>query len=245
MDHSSGKENERKKLMSSEKEFDFLSLSLPFNRPQPQPILAPCASTLTSIDLNSEPKDDLDTVTVPSRSRPNRRPPSQGPGEGKSMTVPPPFPWATNHRATVYDRTHLLKNNIRTITGTVQCKRCDKKFEMGFDLEEKFTALGIFIQKNKATMHDRAPKVWVDPVLPMCQHCGQENCVKPVLGNTKKKAINWLFLLLGQMLGCCTLNQLKYFCKHTKNHRTGAKDRVLYSTYMGLFKQLAPEWSLS
>ncbi|KAL1809528.1 hypothetical protein ACET3Z_026518 [Daucus carota] len=29
-----------------------------------------------------------------------------------------------------------------------------------------------------------------------------------------------------QMLGCCTVEQLKYFCKHTKNHRTGAKDRV-------------------
>jgi hypothetical protein len=42
------------------------------------------------------------------------------------------------------------------------------------------------------------------------------------------------------MLGCCTLDQLKYFCKHTKNHRTGAKDRVLFLAYLGLCKQLDP-----
>ncbi|KAL4352204.1 hypothetical protein GQ457_06G007910 [Hibiscus cannabinus] len=47
-------------------------------------------------------------------------------------------------------------------------------------------------------------------------------------------------VLLGKMLGCCKLSELKYFCKHTKNHKTGAKDRVLYLTYMGLCKQLDP-----
>ncbi|WOH09609.1 hypothetical protein DCAR_0729067 [Daucus carota subsp. sativus] len=44
-----------------------------------------------------------------------------------------------------------------------------------------------------------------------------------------------------QMLGCCTVEQLKYFCKHTKNHRTGAKDRVLYLTYLAICKQLDPK----
>ncbi|THG02676.1 hypothetical protein TEA_012074 [Camellia sinensis var. sinensis] len=72
-----------------------------------------------------------------------------------------------------------------------------------------------------------------------CKFCEQENNAKPVISE-KKKSINWLFLLLGQMIGCCTLEQLKYFCKHTKNHRTGAKDRVLYLTYLGLCKQLDP-----
>ncbi|KAF9684343.1 hypothetical protein SADUNF_Sadunf04G0108500 [Salix dunnii] len=41
-------------------------------------------------------------------------------------------------------------------------------------------------------------------------------------------------------IGCCTLDQLKYFCKHTKNHRIGAKDRVLFLAYLGLCKQLNP-----
>nr|KYP44833.1 hypothetical protein KK1_033639 [Cajanus cajan] len=91
-------------------------------------------------------------------------------------------------------------------------------------------------------MFDRAPTAWVNPVLPKCTECGKENSVKPILGNTKKKTINWLFLLLTQMLGFCTLNQLRYFCKHNKIHRTGAKDRLLYVTYMSLLNQLVPEW---
>lgn len=125
------------------------------------------------------------------------------------------------------------------ITGAVQCKRCEHQFEIDYDLKKKFREVGSFIAENKDAMHDRAPSVWMNPVLPTCQFCQQENCVKPIIAD-KKKYINWLFLLLGQMLGCCTLEQLKYFCKHTKNHRTGAKDRVLYLTYLGLCKQLDP-----
>ncbi|KAF7840929.1 wiskott-Aldrich syndrome protein family member 2-like [Senna tora] len=41
-----------------------------------------------------------------------------------------------------------------------------------------------------------------------------------------------------EMLGLCTLDQLKYFCGCTKNHRTGAKNRVLYLTYHEISKQL-------
>ncbi|KAL2512223.1 hydroxyproline-rich glycoprotein family protein [Abeliophyllum distichum] len=168
-----------------------------------------------------------------------RRNPSQSPRQGKSATVPPPFPWATNQRATVYSLNYLLSENIFTITGDVQCKRCEQKFSMEYDLQQKFIEVGSFIAKNRRGMHDRAPGVWINPNLPTCRICKQENSVKPIISE-KKKSINWLFLLLGQMLGCCTLEQLKYFCKHTKNHRTGAKDRVLYLTYLGLCKQLDP-----
>lgn len=171
----------------------------------------------------------------------SRRNPSQGPREGKSETIPPPFPWATNRRAMIQNLKYLLHNKIFTITGEVQCKRCERKFEMAFDLMEKFAQVWNFIAEHRADMHDRAPDVWMNPTLPTCKHCGQENSVKPVIAEKKKKSINWLFLLLGQMLGCCTLEQLKYFCKHTKNHRTGAKDRVLYLAYLGLCKQLHPD----
>ncbi|KAH1147074.1 hypothetical protein GYH30_042307 [Glycine max] len=62
-----------------------------------------------------------------------------------------------------------------------------------------------------------------------CIQCFQ-NGVEPLLACTKiKRTINWLFLLLAQVLGCCLLKQLRYFCKHTNNHRTAAQDRVLYS----------------
>ncbi|KAF3435608.1 hypothetical protein FNV43_RR22699 [Rhamnella rubrinervis] len=168
-----------------------------------------------------------------------RRNPTQAPREGKSETVPAPFPWATTHRATVHSYDYLVGKQIFTITGEVQCKRCERQYEMEYDLKEKFNEVAVFIFNNKCTMHDRAPSVWMNPVLPTCKSCKQENSAKPIISE-KKKTINWLFLLLGQMLGCCTLEQLKYFCKHTKNHRTGAKDRVLYLTYLGLCKQLDP-----
>lgn len=174
-----------------------------------------------------------------SRSTRVRRNPTQAPREGKSETIPAPFPWATTHRATVHSLDFLVGKQIMTVAGDVQCKRCERQYEMEYDLREKFHEVGCYIVKNKCTMHDRAPSRWLNPNLPACKFCEQENCVKPIISE-KKKSINWLFLLLGQMLGCCTLEQLKYFCKHTKNHRTGAKDRVLYLSYLGLCKQLDP-----
>ncbi|MBA0556961.1 hypothetical protein Golob_027021 [Gossypium lobatum] len=187
------------------------------------------------------------SVTSSSSPRPSRvrRNPTQNLREGKSETVEPPFPWATNHRATVYSINYLLsEKNISKITGIVQCKKCEKQYSMDFDLKEKFSEIGSFIAENKNSMHDRALLSWLNPVLPKCKYCNQENSARPVIAD-KKKDINWLFLFLGQLLGCCTLEQLKYFCKHTKNHRTGAKDRVLYLTYLGLCKQLDPSGPFS
>ncbi|KAJ0011035.1 hypothetical protein Pint_34610 [Pistacia integerrima] len=169
-----------------------------------------------------------------------RRNPTQAPGEGKGETVPALFPWATTKRATVQSFNYLVAKNITTISGDVQCKKCEQQYKMEYDLREKFLEVWKFIADNKSSMHDRAPNVWMNPVLPTCKFCGQENSAKPVIP-LKKKQMNWLFLLLGQLLGCCTLDQLKYFCKHTKNHRTGAKDRVLYLAYLGLCKQLDPK----
>ncbi|KAE8660994.1 hypothetical protein F3Y22_tig00116944pilonHSYRG00262 [Hibiscus syriacus] len=134
---------------------------------------------------------------------------------------------------------NILSNGIRTITGDVQCKRSERQYQMEYDLREKFKEISGYIAQNKHSMHGRAPSVWRNPVLPKCRFCGQENSAKPVI-SAKKRAINWLFLLLCQMIGCCTLEQLKYFCKHTKKHRTAAKDRFIYLAYLCLCKQLHP-----
>lgn len=158
--------------------------------------------------------------------------------QGQSETIPPPFPWATDRRAMVHRLDYLLAHNITTISGEVQCKRCDAKYEIEYDLREKFGEVATYIRENRDNMHNRAPAVWMNPNLPVCKSCKQNNCVKPA--SSKKRDINWLFLLLGQMLGCCRIAELKYFCKHTKNHRTGAKDRVLYYTYLDICKQLDP-----
>ncbi|KAK6120953.1 hypothetical protein DH2020_045304 [Rehmannia glutinosa] len=176
--------------------------------------------------------------TVGPRKRP-RRNPSKSPSEGKSATISPPFPWSTNRRATVHSLDYLLSNEITTITGDVKCKKCERLHTIDFELKQKFNEIGLYIAQQKSALCQRAPKTWLDPTLPGCRFCGQENSVRPVISE-KKRSINWLFLLLGQMVGLCTLDQLKYFCKHTDNHRTGAKDRVLYLTYLGLCKQLCP-----
>ncbi|XP_062081141.1 uncharacterized protein LOC133785943 [Humulus lupulus] len=158
----------------------------------------------------------------------------------KEKTVPKLYPWFTTQRATVHSMEYLEWNRIVEIWGDVQCKRCDRKFEMRFNLRSEYEKLESFIAENKSELKDRAPRCWVSPVLPRCGFCREENAVRPVIA-PKKIAINWLFLLLGQLLGCCTLDQLKYFCKQTGNHRTGAKDRVLYLTYLGLCNQLVPK----
>lgn len=168
-----------------------------------------------------------------------RRNPTQVPREGKSQTIPAPFPWAANRRATVHSLSYLESKNIHTITGEVHCRKCENHYELEYNLREKFIEVGSYIVENRGAMHDRAPSIWLSPNLLTCKLCNQENSAKPVIAD-KKKSINWLFLLLGQLIGICSLDQLKYFCKHTKNHRTGAKDRVLYLTYLTLCKQLDP-----
>ncbi|XVF44921.1 hypothetical protein PTKIN_Ptkin02bG0161900 [Pterospermum kingtungense] len=205
------------------------SSSVPFVYPQ-DAVQPPPSSSSSSATLSVVPNSGA------SRGRKNS---TQAPREGKNETVPAPFPWATTHRATVHSIEYLLSRQIITIIGDVQCKRCEQPYEISYDLKTKFAEIGSFIAENKNAMHERAPPVWMNPVLPKCRYCHQENSVKPLI-SVKKKSINWLFLLLGQMLGCCTLDQLKYFCKHTQNHRTGAKDRVLFLTYLGLCKQLDP-----
>nr|XP_011458981.1 PREDICTED: uncharacterized protein LOC105349859 [Fragaria vesca subsp. vesca] len=130
--------------------------------------------------------------------------------EGKTGYIPAPFPWATTKRALVYSHHYLLSHGINTISGAVQCKRCDVKYEIEYDLQEKFTQVATCVSQHKSAMRDRAPAIWMTPTLPDCKSCGQTNCVKPLID--KKRSINWLFLLLGQMLGMCKLSQLKYFC---------------------------------
>ncbi|XP_050231914.1 uncharacterized protein LOC126680774 [Mercurialis annua] len=236
---------------------DFLTLSLTFGSPNspaittatphqepqllPNPNLNPSPFLITSFSFPfpSPNANDNNPPAPPPRQRARRNPTQTLRDHARGENIPPPFPWATNRRAVVYNLDSLRRRNINVISGLVQCKRCERQYEMGFNLKEKFFEVGRFIAENRNSMHDRAPGLWMTPVLPTCQFCEQENSVKPVISE-KKKNINWLFLFLGQMLGCCTLEQLKYFCKHTKNHRTGAKDRVLYLTYLSLCKQLYP-----
>jgi len=171
--------------------------------------------------------------TVPSCTRPAKR---------MRKTGPTPFPWATDQPATVHTQQYLLDNNVRTIKGKVHCKSCDKEFEYSLNLEQKLAELRNLIDNEIDNWHNRAPSEWLNPVYPTCVYCRTQSNTKPIVAKDKKE-INWLFLLLGQMLGCCTLDHLKYFCEHNNIHRTGAKDRLLYLTYINLVKQLLPDFS--
>ncbi|KZV53381.1 hypothetical protein F511_06523 [Dorcoceras hygrometricum] len=192
--------------------------------------------TRNSQEPSQESSGDRHGLSRPPRAR---RKTAQLPRGGKSLQIEPPYPWSTDRRCTVHSLQYLLSNKLNTITGQVQCKRCEKSYEMGFDLRQKLSEVFQFIIRNKNQMHDRAPSSWMNPTFPPCRFCKEENCARPIISD-KKKTVNWLFLLLGQTLGCLMIDQLKYFCKHTMNHRTGAKDRVLYLTYMELCKQLDP-----
>ncbi|EXB80821.1 hypothetical protein L484_020075 [Morus notabilis] len=251
-------------LMDDSDDFLALSLSPPISRPrppQPQPQPFPSMQALLlcqtpqlqqNYQYQLQPSQNpnlaawlppVHYLTPPARQSTRltrtRRNQAQVLRPGKSETVPVFFPWATTHRATVHSLDYLLSRKIVTITGEVQCKQCDRRFEIGYNLPEEFQKLWKFIADKKAGMSDRAPEEWKNPEFPDCKYCEQKGCVKPVVAE-KKREINWLFLLLGRFLGCLTLEQLKYFCKHSRNHRTGAKNRVLYLTYLGLCKQLDP-----
>ncbi|XP_044505695.1 uncharacterized protein LOC123225652 [Mangifera indica] len=80
-----------------------------------------------------------------------------------------------------------------------------------------------FIVDNKSIMHDRARKVWMNFVLP-----------------TREEADELVVFALGIVVGLLYTHRLKYFCKRTKNHGTGPRDRVLHLTYLGLCKQIDP-----
>ncbi|KAF2546144.1 hypothetical protein F2Q70_00021951 [Brassica cretica] len=168
---------------------------------------------------------------------------SQSSRNRKDETIPPPYPWATNKRGTIQSLENLESKQITTITGDVQCKHCDKVYQISYNLREKFSQVENVFVTRKRLMRERAPTFWTNPDPMRCDLCGRDKAVKPVIAE-RKSQINWLFLLLGQMLGYCTLEQLKNFCKHSRSHRTGAKDRVLYLTYLGLCRMLEPNREL-
>ncbi|CAA0826438.1 Unknown protein [Striga hermonthica] len=208
----------------------------------PPPLLINPALSAFHHPLPPPPPAAAISIPSPSAVRPRRqrRNPSRTPSAGKSPTIPPPYPWSTDRRATVHSLDYLISRQISAVSGDVECKRCERRYSVEFDLRQKFAEVGSYVAAHKGGMHQRAPAAWCSPALLRCRFCEQDNSARPVMAE-KKRSINWLFLLLGQMLGCCTLDQLKYFCKHTKNHRTGAKDRVLYLAYLALCRQLDPQ----
>ncbi|MED6193460.1 hypothetical protein PIB30_019756 [Stylosanthes scabra] len=155
------------------------------------------------------------------------------------IVIDPPFPWATDRPTKIHSIKYLLQNNISDISGDVQCGSCHGIFEISYDLQEKVAELRSFMRAHRSTMHSRSPKEWIFPELLTCILCGKEKRVKPVIGNWREHNINWLFLLLGQLIGFCTLDDMRYFCSYNGLHKTAAKDRFVYYTYVKLFMMIS------
>jgi hypothetical protein len=216
-------------------------------RPSPPPSSPPTRATRRRLNnsaptprrRSSEPRPDDSTARRPSSEpRPVDTSLLLLAADGTPPT-PPPFPWATAVPAHHDTLETLLRRGITSVEGEARCKRCNRRATVAFDLEARFREVREYVAANRHAFNDRAPEAWMSSVLPDCEACGQARCMWPAIP-ADKDGINWLFLLLGQMLGCCTLEQLKYFCKNTGRHRTGAKNRVLYYAYLEMCKQLDP-----
>lgn len=222
----------------------YLSNSIYQTRPSTQPMQPPFGqpfNVFPSSSFASPTRPAMRPAASAAVSRRGYR--SQSSVNRKDDTIPPPFPWATNKRGWIHSLENLASKQITTITGEVQCKHCEKVYQVSYNLREKFSEVENIFVMGKWVMRERAPAIWTNPEPARCDLCGRDKAVKPVIAE-RKCQINWLFLLLGQTLGFCTLEQLKNFCKHSKSHRTGAKNRVLYLTYLGLCKMLEPNREL-
>ncbi|XP_062094283.1 uncharacterized protein LOC133800341 [Humulus lupulus] len=199
-----------------------------------------------NVYIQSSSEDDTpcprpsSTLIQPPTPRPPSWPWSSSSPSSRPQDSHPLYPWAILYPCVVRSYDYMLSNGILVIKGHVQCKICSQDYEMQLDLMAELAKLRSFIERNKDNMRERAPPYWLKPILPTCPVCGRQNSVKPVIDPENDDNTNWLFLLLGQLLGCCTLEQLKFFCNLHGIHRSGAKDRLLFSVYLNLCKQLDP-----
>ncbi|KAI3895628.1 hypothetical protein MKW98_025419 [Papaver atlanticum] len=233
-------EDKEKPMSHREINEEDIKLTL-FTQPPSSPL--PVVSHHHHLHQQQDNSHIINTI-LPSRippARPKSRVMRRTKGRDKMKNTPivPPYEWATNQRANIHTLDYLLSRNMKRISGDVQCKKCSIVCNIEFDLEAKFMEISQYIAVHKESLRDRAPEHWMNSKLPSCGSCSQANSLKPLL-NQKKKEINWLFLFLGQMIGCCSLAQLKYYCKYTDNHRTGAKDRLVFLAYLGICHQLQP-----
>ncbi|KAI3829979.1 hypothetical protein L1987_04111 [Smallanthus sonchifolius] len=121
-------------------------------------------------------------LPLPHAQRRNRRKQTLAPPQGKTLVIKPPFPWATDRRAKVHSLNYLTTDqHIKTISGDVECKRCQKQYQIEFNLEEKFNEISDYVETHMYEFRDRAPPEWMNPTLPKCKFCDQENSVKPVV----------------------------------------------------------------
>ncbi|OAY70531.1 hypothetical protein ACMD2_23784 [Ananas comosus] len=155
-----------------------------------------------------------------------------------SDRIPPPFPWAGDHRATVRPLAELVASGITQIKGELCCRSCDAHEVVTYDLLSKFEEdVKPLYRRVQEYESDRASDSLLNPKYRDCPSCGLQRGMRPVVAQ-RKRDINWLFMLLDGTLGCLNMKILAYFCRRNGCHSTGARDRKLYYAFTGLCVQL-------
>ncbi|KAF8409943.1 hypothetical protein HHK36_002462 [Tetracentron sinense] len=197
---------------------------------------------------SKRPKSDIPQTPVPSPSQDSQALDMAASSASTAIVWSPnvksdhiiaPWPWATTQRAHVKSLNDLLSSDIRTISGVVFCDLLFVHLQyLDLDLQSEFDKVASVVAANKSTMFHTTPEAWLYPAR-SCSQCNRVKFVRPFI-SSKKRFINWLFLLLSQMLVFCSNEQLEYFCKHSNIPHNGERDELLCLTYLGLCKQLDP-----
>ncbi|KAM6574386.1 hypothetical protein CsatA_022713 [Cannabis sativa] len=164
----------------------------------------------------------------------------------------PLYPWARAQPCKVYSFNYLMTNKIMVIKGRVECNICRREFVKELDLQDEFHNIGMgLIREMTRNMKENRSGHRDGAVVPRpyatlgCKVCGHKDSVRPIVLDDNDiddfYDINWLFLMLSQLLGWCTCVQLMHFCSTNKipySNKT-YKDRLLFLTYMDLWRQFS------
>ncbi|KAF0926545.1 hypothetical protein E2562_026033 [Oryza meyeriana var. granulata] len=101
----------------------------------------------------------------------------------------PPYPWATNEMAKHHSLAELRRRGITTLKGEAQCRRCDTRKMMVYNIEDKFQEVAKYFRENCLDMNDRASARWMNPTIPDCDNCGQKNSMRPKTSSGTKLVV--------------------------------------------------------
>ncbi|XP_021849478.1 uncharacterized protein [Spinacia oleracea] len=180
----------------------------------------------------------------------------------KVVEYPQPlYPHAKPEPAKIHSLNYLLQNHILIVSKDFKCgnSECNQMYKVTYDIQTKFQELVEFIrtEKDKSLNGGVAPEKWLTPTttLPECSNCRRKCDVDSLLGSDDRVSesayhkIDWLFLLLGRLLGVCEWNQLNYFCINNNidrsvNGMVASTSQLLYRVYFDLCRQLQPHQHL-
>ncbi|KAK1583437.1 hypothetical protein Q3G72_023773 [Acer saccharum] len=149
------------------------------------------------------------------------------------------FAWATARNSLVQTLDYLEAHNLETIQGRLICDGCRQITVMETNVRQHVDEIQNYIVQNDIDLQGLAPLPWFQPNPPVCQLC---NCsyLKPVLPPDMAH-INWLFLFCENLIGFCSVKQLRFFLRENgKLDNRKSKQRLVYCMFREIARQLRP-----